>query len=90
VHRRFLAGGGQPAGGELADRLQEPIADHRADLDLHQRLAGQAGQQADDRLGRQRLAAEDPFGHLQVESAAQDRQPGQQPLLGLIEQVVAP
>ena len=32
------------------------IADHRALLDLHQRLAGQAGQQSGDRLRRQRLA----------------------------------
>jgi len=85
VHRRVLAGGGQPVGGELADGLQQPIANHRAGLDLHQRLAGQAGQQTRDRLRRQRLAAGDPFGHIKVESAAQHRQPGQQPPLGLIE-----
>ena len=78
------------AGGELADGLQQPIVRHRVSLDLHQRLADQAGQQAGDRLRRERLAAGDPFGHLQVESAAEHRQPGQQPPFGLAEQVIAP
>ena len=90
MHGGFLAGGGQPPGGELADGLQQPIADHRAGLDLHERLAGQAGQQAGDSLGRQRLAACDPLGHVQVEPAAQHRQAGQQAPFGLIEQVIAP
>ena len=90
MHRGFLAGGGQPAGGELADGLQQRIADHHAGLDLHQRLAGQAGQQAGDRLRRQRLATADPFGHLEAESAAQHRQPAQQPPFGLTEQLIAP
>jgi hypothetical protein len=90
VHRGPLAGGGQPAGDELADGLQQRIADHRAVVDLHERLAGQAGQQPGDRLRRQRLAPGDPFGHLQVESAAQHRKPGQQAPFGRTEQVIAP
>ena len=90
VHRGFLAGGGQLAGGELADGLQQRIADHRAGLDLHQRLAGQAGQQPGDRLRRQRLAPGDPFGHLKVESPAQHRQAGQQAAFGVTEQLIAP
>ena len=59
-------------------------------MDLHQRLAGQAGQKADDRLRRQRLAAADSFGRLEVESAAQHRQAVQQPSFGLAEQLIAP
>ena len=90
VHRGFLAGGGQPSGGELADGLQQRITDHRAGLDLHERLAGQAGQQAGDRLRRQGLATCDPFGHIKVESSAQHRQPGQQAPFGVIEQLIAP
>jgi hypothetical protein len=90
VHRRVLPRGGQPGGGELADGLQQPIADHRAGLDLHQRLAGQAGQQTRDRLERQGLAACDPFGRIKLEATSQYRQPGQQASFGLIEQVIAP
>ena len=90
VHRRFLAGCGQLAGGELADGLQQRITDHHVGLDLHERLAGQAGQQPGDRLRRHRLATGDPLGHVKVESAAQHRQPGQQAPFGLIEQLIAP
>ncbi len=90
LHRRLLSGGSQLAGGELADGLQQRITDHRTGLDLHQRLAGQAGQQAGHRLRRQRLPASDPFGHLKLESPAQHRQAGQQAPFGLVEQLVAP
>ena len=90
MHRRLLAGGGQSAGGELTDSLQQRIADHRARLDLHERLAGQAGQQAGDRLRRQGLVTCDPFGHIKVESSAQYRQAGQQAAFGLAEQLIAP
>ena len=90
MHCGFLAEGGQLAGGELAYGLQQGIADHRARLDLHERLAGQAGQQAGDLLRRQGLATCDPFGHVKVESAAQHRQPGQQTSFGVAEQLIAP
>ena len=86
----LLAGGGQPVSGELADGLRQRVADHLAGLNLHERLAGQAGQQADDHLRRQRFATRDPFGHLQVESPAQHGQAGQQAPFGVTEQLITP
>ena len=90
MHRRFLAAGGQPTGGELADGLQQRIADYGAVLDLHERLAGQAYQQPGDRVRRQGLTPGDPFGHLKLESSAQHRQTGQQAPFGVTEQLIAP
>ena len=90
MHRRFLAGGGQPAGGELADGLQQRVTDRGAVLEAHDGLAGQAGQQPGDRLRLQRPARGHPFGRAEVEPAAQHRQAAQQAAFGLIEQLIAP
>jgi hypothetical protein len=90
VHCGLLAGLGQPGGGELADGLQQPVADHGAGLDLHDGLAGQAGQQPRDSLGRQRPAAGDSLGRVEIEPSPEHRQAGEQPALGVIEQLEAP
>ena len=61
MHGRLLAGGGQPASGELADGLQQRITDHSAVRDVYDGLAGQAGQQPGDHLRPQRPAGRHPL-----------------------------
>ena len=69
--------------------VQQRIADHRAGLDLHERLVGQAGQRPATvcgSLARHRR----PVRPRQAESSAQHRQAAQQAPFGVTEQLIAP
>jgi hypothetical protein len=74
--------------GLQAGRWVRPrMADRRAGLDRHQRLAGQADQQADHLLLHQRLATGDPLGHIKLEALAQHRQPAIRYAFGVVPPV---
>jgi hypothetical protein len=59
-------------------------------MDVHDGLAGQAGQQPSDRLRSQRPAGRHPFGRAEAEPSAQHRQPSEQAAFGVVEQLIAP
>jgi hypothetical protein len=68
----------QRLGGELSDRLQHPVAPVR---EAHEALVHQ-------RLKRVEVGITDVLRGLQRAAAREDRQPGEQPLLLLSQQVV--
>ena len=89
--RVLLAGGGEPAGRVLLDRVQQPVAGLAAQLVVEgdQRLVDERGHQVEHGAGRDLLVRADLLGHLQV-PAGEHRQPAQQDLLRLGQQLVAP
>jgi len=90
VHCGLLAELGQPGGGELADGLQQRIADRGTGLDLHDGLADQAGQQPRDSLRRQRPPTGNSLRRVELEPSPEHRQAGEQEAFGVIEQLEAP
>ena len=95
--RAGFPGGLEPLGGVLPDRVQQPVPGiaGRLAVQHHQRLVDQRDQQAEDLVGGDGLASAggiiraDLLGHVQV-PAGEHRQPAQQRLLGLVQQLVAP
>ena len=74
---------------EVANRFQLPIA-RRVLVDHHQRLVDERGQQIENIVRRQRVGATNCLGGLDVESADEDAEAFEQPLLGLLQQIVRP
>jgi hypothetical protein len=75
----------------LADRLQQPVAALGPGFPgHHQRTRHQARQQFEHRAGIDALPAADRLGGLQGAAAREHRQPAQQSLLGLGEQLEGP
>jgi hypothetical protein len=91
-HGARLARLGEPLGGVLAHRLEQPVARLAGlvVLGLDQRPLGQPQDEARDRARRQAVAAADRFGRREREAAGEDRQPPQQRLLLAGQQGVAP
>jgi hypothetical protein len=89
--RRRLAGFGQPVGGILADRLQEPVAGLAvALLGDDQRLVHQAPQAAQQVAAGEGAAVGDRPRRLQAEAAGEHGEPPQDDPVTLGQQVVAP
>ena len=89
--RVFLPGRLQPFGGVLPDRVQQPVPGvaGRLAVQHHQRLVDQRDEQPEDLLGPDGLVRAHLLGHVQV-PAGEGRQPPQQHLLGLVQQLIAP
>ena len=88
--RGSSAAGAEPLGGELRDRLQQPVAHLGAVADGlggHQGVLDEVGQ-GGERVARQ--VGADHLRGLQGEAAGEDAQPGEQRLRRVVEQLVAP
>jgi hypothetical protein len=85
VRPGLLAVLGQPGGGELADGLQQRIADRCASLDLDHGLVDQAGQQPSDSLRRQGPATGHSLRDVELEPSPQYRQASKQAAFIVIE-----
>ena len=83
--RIFLIGGCKVFPRELADRLEHPVA-------LLPVRIGAAADQAlvDERRKRVEVRVTDRFGRLESAAAAEDCEPGEQPLFVGVQEVVAP
>ena len=95
--RRFHGGGlvvagvGEPFGGELADGLQQPVAQGRPGwLGHDQALVHQRTEQVGDVEQLDVTEAADRFGGVQIEGLGEHRQAPQQQLLGAVEQRIGP
>ena len=91
ANRLGLSGGGEPGQGELADRLQQPVADPvRLVVRHHQRLVDKGREQIEHLQRFDVTPGRDGLGGIERESAGEDGQTLQHRPLVLAEQVVAP
>jgi hypothetical protein len=90
AHALVLAGLRQPLGRVVTQRLQHPEPHRLAVVGDDERPVDQAGEQADDLAAVDAAARTDPLGGVCAPAAAEDRQPAEQHLLRLGEQLVAP
>jgi hypothetical protein len=86
-----LARRGQPLGGVLADEIEHPKAGGACPV-LHrqQRLVHQTMDLVEDPAGNDAIPGAHRRGGWQVEARSEDRQPREQPTLGVGEEIVAP
>ena len=82
---------GEPLGGELADGLQQPVAQRLPGrLGHHQALIHKRAEQAGDLERLEVTDAADCFGGVQIEAFGEHRQAPQQQLLGAVQQRIRP
>ena len=89
--RLVLAGLGEPFGGELADGLQQPVAQRCSRwLGHHQALIHQRAEQAGHVERLDAAGAAHRLGGVQIEAPSEHRQAPQQQLLGAVQQRIRP